>query len=299
VEPEGIGANQEELALNKVATTSSKAAVTLTPENKTELAEIVKSVKRALRTNIETIYRAGRELVRAKAILGHGAFLPWLEKSFGASNRTAQYYMSVAEKIGDKYETVAHLPPATVYQIAHIKKADDRETLIALIDAKEVKTAADVTKAIDAMDKQAIDNANAAYNAANWSKIEAMKAMRPGYDPATSAMICADNKDPIGRAANLSTGLESILNNLFDFGGNAFECLATHKEPSEQRQALLNVMRQIQQAAEAFGSLAGAQGFPTGRLSGLSIRGDEAVTEDELPSVAPIPATPIGGRIAA
>jgi hypothetical protein len=280
--------------LKKVATGSGKSLTALTPQNETELAVIVDTVKSALRSSIETIYKAGRELVRAKEILGHGSFLPWLERSFGASARTAQHYMRVAEKIGDKYETVAHLPPATVYEIAYVKKADDRAAIVNDIETKKIKTAADVTKAIDAIDKRDIDN----HNAVNAPEIEKVRA-RPGFDLATAGMICDANKDPIGRAGNLTRGLKFILADLLDFGGNAFECLSTHTQPTEQRQALLNVLRQIQQAAAALGSLDGAQGYPTGRLSGLDIKGGEAVTEEELPSLAPIPATPIGGRVAA
>jgi hypothetical protein len=60
----------------------------------------------------------GRILIEAKERLPHGAFLPWLERLFRWTERTAQNFMSVAERIGEKAKYVSHLPLTTVYRLA-------------------------------------------------------------------------------------------------------------------------------------------------------------------------------------
>jgi hypothetical protein len=56
-------------------------------------AEIRKLGKRA----VQDIIEIGRRLTEAKKILGWGNWLPWLEREFGWSERTAQNFMRVAE----------------------------------------------------------------------------------------------------------------------------------------------------------------------------------------------------------
>jgi len=60
----------------------------------------------------------GRELITVKAALPHGAFLAWVESSFGWSQRTAVNMMQVATEFGSKWETVSHLPTAVIYKLA-------------------------------------------------------------------------------------------------------------------------------------------------------------------------------------
>jgi hypothetical protein len=69
--------------------------------------EIRKCAKRAA----GDICEIGRRLTQAKKLLGHGNWLPWLEREFGWSDRTALNYMRVFEMwhtIG-KSETVSDL----------------------------------------------------------------------------------------------------------------------------------------------------------------------------------------------
>ena len=56
-------------------------------------AEIRKLGKRA----VQNIIEIGRRLTEAKKIVGWGNWLPWLEREFGWSERTAQNFMQVAE----------------------------------------------------------------------------------------------------------------------------------------------------------------------------------------------------------
>jgi len=57
----------------------------------------------------ESIIEVGRELIEQKGKLGHGNFLPWIEAEFGMSERSAQNFMSVAEKFGSNTQRVADL----------------------------------------------------------------------------------------------------------------------------------------------------------------------------------------------
>jgi hypothetical protein len=53
---------------------------------------------------------AGDRLAKVKAGLGHGEWLPWLEKNFKGTPRTAQVYMRIASNWSElaKYETASH-----------------------------------------------------------------------------------------------------------------------------------------------------------------------------------------------
>lgn len=93
-------------------------ALALTKED--ELKEIVTKVKATERAMVSAIFNAGKALLRAKEIVGHGKFGTWLKTEFGASARTAQNYMRAFEAFGGKYETVAHLQPAIIYEIASL-----------------------------------------------------------------------------------------------------------------------------------------------------------------------------------
>jgi hypothetical protein len=64
------------------------------------------------------IIAIGDILLAVKKALDHGQFGEWLAAEFGWSERTAQNYMRAAETFSDKCETVADLPPTTLYQLA-------------------------------------------------------------------------------------------------------------------------------------------------------------------------------------
>jgi adenine-specific DNA-methyltransferase len=62
----------------------------------------------ATREGLERFRRAGEALLRAKARLGHGQWLPWLKKHVRFSYREASRYMRLAEG-WDKLDTVSNL----------------------------------------------------------------------------------------------------------------------------------------------------------------------------------------------
>jgi hypothetical protein len=57
-----------------------------------------------MRRTAEDIVAIGHALIRQKAALPHGSFLPWIEAEFAMTPRTAQNFMKVAEQYGSKYE---------------------------------------------------------------------------------------------------------------------------------------------------------------------------------------------------
>ena len=61
-------------------------------ESRAEVYELTKSVKDARGRHLAVIVEIGGALRRAKELLGHGNFLPWLKAEFRWSERTARNY---------------------------------------------------------------------------------------------------------------------------------------------------------------------------------------------------------------
>jgi hypothetical protein len=103
-------------------------------------------IKARERRAVTDIIEIGRELSAIKAELEHGVFLKWVAAEFQWSARSAQNYMAAAEWAGDKYETVAYLPPKLIYDLAskttpYEIKAEVRANLDAgkPVDVEEIK----------------------------------------------------------------------------------------------------------------------------------------------------------------
>jgi hypothetical protein len=75
-------------------------------------------IKGLMRRTGEDIVEIGKALLRQKNTLPHGMFLSWIDAEFGMHERTAQRFMGVAETFKGKYDTVSHLPPAALYELA-------------------------------------------------------------------------------------------------------------------------------------------------------------------------------------
>jgi hypothetical protein len=69
---------------------------------------------------VDTIVAIGNELLAAKEhLVKHGQFRIWVEDAVGIQARTAQNYMNAARLAGKrKNETISHLRPAALYQLA-------------------------------------------------------------------------------------------------------------------------------------------------------------------------------------
>jgi gas vesicle protein len=88
----------------------------------TKLAEKVRTtadrIRERIKKTVEDIIEVGNDLLAVKEALPHGQFLPWLKGEFGWSERSAQNFMSVAEKF--KSAKIADLPiqPSAAYLLA-------------------------------------------------------------------------------------------------------------------------------------------------------------------------------------
>jgi hypothetical protein len=64
----------------------------------TQLAEHANEIRRLGRRSIEDIVAIGQHLIAAKALAGHGHWLPWLKQELGwASESSALRFMHIAE----------------------------------------------------------------------------------------------------------------------------------------------------------------------------------------------------------
>ena len=64
-----------------------------------------------------SMLETGADLLKVKPLLGHGHFISSIEAEFDWSERSAQIFMKAAE-LTSKNETVAVLPPSSIYRLA-------------------------------------------------------------------------------------------------------------------------------------------------------------------------------------
>lgn len=84
-----------------------------------EAASIARDAAAGFRSAQEYALReVGRHLMRAKEVLPHGAFTPWLQAELGITDRTTRNYMQVAAFLEGKPETIAVLPPTVLYALS-------------------------------------------------------------------------------------------------------------------------------------------------------------------------------------
>lgn len=83
-----------------------------------EVDKIAVAVRGRLNRVRQEIVAIGRDLHRAKALLKRGQWMPWLRAEFGMSVRTAENYMNVAERLGEKFVSLASLRLETAYKLA-------------------------------------------------------------------------------------------------------------------------------------------------------------------------------------
>lgn len=94
---------------------------------------------------VTDIVEIGNTLIRVKDAVGHGHFLPWLKAEFDWTERTAQNYMSVAERFGSNAKCLSHLPLATVYKLAAPTTPDElRDEIVGKLESGEPVKPSDI-----------------------------------------------------------------------------------------------------------------------------------------------------------
>jgi Protein of unknown function (DUF3102) len=108
----------------------------------TKLAEKVRTaadrIRERVKKTVEDIIEVGNDLMAVKEALPHGQFLPWLKAEFGWSERSAQNFMSVAEKFKSaKIADLAIQPSAAYYLAAPSVPDDARQKAVEKAEAGE------------------------------------------------------------------------------------------------------------------------------------------------------------------
>jgi hypothetical protein len=115
------------------------------------LADHASAIRSLGKRVIADIIEIGRRLAEAKRIAGHGNWLPWLEREFGWTDRTALNFMRVHE-LAMKSETVSDLdiPVRGLYLLAAPSTPDEaRAEVIARAEGGEALSVADVARTVD------------------------------------------------------------------------------------------------------------------------------------------------------
>jgi hypothetical protein len=108
----------------------------------TKVAEQVRSsaerIRERVKKTVGDIIEIGNDLLAVKEALEHGQFGPWLKAEFGWSERTAQNFMSVAERF--QSAKIAELPiqPSAAYFLAAPSVPDEaRQVAVQKAEAGE------------------------------------------------------------------------------------------------------------------------------------------------------------------
>jgi hypothetical protein len=129
---------------------------------KTILAENAEVIRVLGKRVIADVIEIGRRLTESKALCGHGNWLPWLEREFGWTERTAQNFMQVHAMVGKsaKFADLS-LPMSGLYLLAAPSTPEQaQQQVIERVESGEHLSVGDVKKLIaQARDKQAMETA--------------------------------------------------------------------------------------------------------------------------------------------
>ena len=107
------------------------------------LAEHAEAIRVLGRQTVANVIEIGRRLTEAKALAGHGGWLPWLEREFGWTDKTAERFMSIASK-SDKLSNL-DVPISGLYLLAAPSTPDSAtEEIIDRVEFGEKLTVAAV-----------------------------------------------------------------------------------------------------------------------------------------------------------
>jgi hypothetical protein len=116
------------------------------------LAEHAVAIKALGKRVIADVIEIGARLTECKRICGHGNWLPWLEREFGWTDKTAENFINV-HKLGGKFENFSNLdlPLSGLYLLAAPSTSDEARTeIIERAQAGERVPVAEVKRTIEA-----------------------------------------------------------------------------------------------------------------------------------------------------
>lgn len=114
-----------------------------------EARRIAKSIAQEQRRVVAQVIRFGLDLLALKERLEHGQFTKWLRVYFERDPRIAQHWMNVANKFGDKTETVSDLKVSSLYLLAAPSTPDaTRDDILARIEGGETLQPKDIKQIV-------------------------------------------------------------------------------------------------------------------------------------------------------
>jgi hypothetical protein len=109
------------------------------------LREAADRIRVRMSRTVQDIVEIGRELAKVQERIGHGNFLPWIEREFGMSDQTAYRFIHVATNIGDQIPHGVEFQFNVLYALAAPSTpAEVRTEIIERAAAGEIVTAEDV-----------------------------------------------------------------------------------------------------------------------------------------------------------
>jgi DUF3102 family protein len=116
------------------------------------LAEHVAAIRQLGKRVVADVVEIGRRLSECKRICGHGNWLPWLDREFGWTEKTAERFMSVHALAG-KSDNLSNLdlPISGLYLLAAPSTPKEaRDAIIERVQGGEPVSVAEVKQTIDA-----------------------------------------------------------------------------------------------------------------------------------------------------
>src|SRR5262245_30919872 len=127
------------------------AISTSPPAQDQALAEHAAAIRALGKQTAQNVIEIGRRLTDAKQIIGHGGWLPWLDREFKWSDRTALNFIRVYE-MAAKSETVSDLklPMRALYLLAAPSTPEPaRAEVIERTEAGEELPATEVKRVVE------------------------------------------------------------------------------------------------------------------------------------------------------
>jgi hypothetical protein len=118
-------------------------------ESRKEINYLVSRIRESAAIQLGIAVDVGNDLLRAKELLGHSNFLPWLKAEFQWSVRTARNYMNVARFFDGRRAKFADLDLGTAYAlVAKSTPEEIRNDLLSRITAGEKVARKEVLKLV-------------------------------------------------------------------------------------------------------------------------------------------------------
>jgi antitoxin (DNA-binding transcriptional repressor) of toxin-antitoxin stability system len=115
------------------------------------LVEHATAIRTAAKRTVKDIVEIGWRLTEAKKLVGHGNWLPWLEREFGWTEQTALNFMRLHElgQSNSKRVLDLNLPVSSLYLLAAPSTPEEaRNEVIERVEAGEPVTVAEVKETI-------------------------------------------------------------------------------------------------------------------------------------------------------